>query len=186
MTNRVWWFLLFLFLILGLVASLLYFWFRKDSNNKRLWLIWGFGVAGYAFIASVILFAISKPHGGDTKAQNAEVTKDGVGNKFQDAKSHYQDLREKAATRDDCKTDKQNCLEAAIQNPKLSGMSRTLAINQCDKQADSNDCTSSVTQACDDAMKAKQDALLYDQFQQFKGKHSTSEVLAFCNGALKQ
>jgi hypothetical protein len=177
-TVAVWWFLLSVFIILGIVGSLLYFWFRKDSNNKRLWLVWGFGVSAYMFLASLILFAVASP-------RRAKARIDGVVNivdaRVQGAQQKYRDLAKKAGKDKDCKTDQQKCVAAVNQDKNLTRNEKTAQLANCRNESDTNVCTDALVAACADAIEARNDSSLTEKFTDIQNNKGTQEVLSFCN-----
>jgi hypothetical protein len=185
-TPAVWWFILLVLVVLGLVGSLLWFWFRKDSNTTRLWLTWGFGVAVYAFISGIVLLAVASPYKAKApKAPKTPKTNAKVDEKFQQAKNKYNAMTMQAATNEDCKTQRQACIEDAIANREQTASERTEQIATCDKLESTNACVENVLKACSDAIEVRGDAQLYDQFRSFANTKPPQEVLSFCNSALR-
>ncbi len=172
--SAIWWFLLSVFVILGIVASLLYFWFRKDSNNKRLWLVWGFGLSSYMFLASLILFAVASPKRAKARIDSVVAIVDA---RVQMAQQKYKDLTKK------CKTDHQKCVAAVKQDKNLTRDEKAAKLANCRSAPDTNDCVEGLVAACAETIDARNDSRMTETFVDLQNNGSTQEVVNFCNKA---
>ncbi len=204
-----WWFLLFVLVILGLVASVLYFYFMRDySNSARKWLFWGVGLAGYLLLAGIILFAVypkSKPappplvvlppvvpqyvqvH--DTRTWNdnspptpLELRAIELDRKAAPATEHYKIMAENAKTTPGCLTDRDKCLAALTNDVLLSDEERVTNKANCENESATNNCVENVIAACTDAVQARWSHFpaVVNNFADWKKAHKPNEILAHC------
>jgi len=167
-------FVMFLLFLILVVYTLIYFLVVKAPDTGTLWGWWGIGFTGI-IVVFIILLLVS------TDISEYNITPN----------AKYKMFAKNAAENPACRTRQQQCYEDKLNlkrehdkdRGKYDLLEDNAAINACAKESSTNTCIESVIDACQNAINAKNDPVLTQQFIDFRAKHTAAEVLGFCNTA---
>lgn len=202
--NITWWVFLLIFLIfIGIVASIIYFFFVKTSTSSQAWMYWGIGFSVYVLFCAAILCG-------------AYTQVDKKPNLIEMEKLEFQQLAQQAKNDPMCMTARSMCYKERIdqkrdndlqrpnldvlteelqQNPLNNELAQTVRIvraevendlkliDECKYEPASNPCVENVIDKCQNMINATNDRILQTQFRDFRAQREPSEVLTFCNAA---
>ncbi len=160
------WFVLFLFLAILAIGTLVFV--LTVNSPSKAWGWWGIGAASFTLLFVFLFFA-------------------SVSFTTPNANEQYIALAKLAIQDPACVSAQQQCYADKIALKRQNEEKHTgtavedqAAINMCAQQPSTNACIEKVIDACQNAVVAREDAILTQQFIDFRAKHEAPEVLGFC------